>query len=127
MSLLLPLVMSTVWMWPALVLAGATGYGVYTVSLTSLGDRFDGIELVNGSAAFATMWGIGALFGSTAGGWSMAWFGPHGLPFADVPGLLHAGGRPGVALSIAPQTPLQELVESLGISLAGMCNYDGLV
>ena len=41
-SLLLPLVMATAWMWPILVITGACGYGVYTVALTSLGDRFDG-------------------------------------------------------------------------------------
>ncbi len=80
MLLVLPLVMATVWMWPVLVIAGATGYGVYTVALTSLGDRFEGGELVNGAASFAVMWGIGALFGATAGGWTMAGFGPHGLP-----------------------------------------------
>jgi len=79
--LLLPLSMGTMWMWPTLVLVGATGYGVYTVSLTSLGDRFSGAELVNGSAAFAVMWGAGALFGSISGGWSMSVFGAHGLPF----------------------------------------------
>jgi MFS family permease len=78
--LLLPMVMATLWMWPTLVLVGATGYGVYTVSLTSLGDRFSGSELVNGSAAFAVMWGTGALFGSVSGGWSMSVFGTHGLP-----------------------------------------------
>eukprot|EP00494_Astrolonche_serrata_P025094 UN25355 len=48
--LVLPMVMNSVWMWPTLVIVGATGYGVYTVSLTSLGDRFQGQELVNGSA-----------------------------------------------------------------------------
>lgn len=79
-ALVLPLVMSTVWMWPILVGMGACGYGVYTVALTSLGDRFDGIELVNGSASFAVMWGIGALLGSISGGWAMTGFGPHGLP-----------------------------------------------
>ena len=78
--LLLPLVMNSFWMWPTLVLIGATGYGVYTVSLTSLGDRFSGPELVNGAAAFAVMWGAGALFGSVSGGWSMTVFGVHGLP-----------------------------------------------
>jgi len=55
-------------MWLVLVVIGSTGYGVYTVSLTSLGDRFNGQELINGSAAFAIVWGIGALFGSVAGG-----------------------------------------------------------
>lgn len=92
-SLLLPWVMATIWMWPVLVIAGAAGYGVYTVSLTSLGDRFEGIELVNGSAAFAAMWGVGALIGSVSGGWAMASFGPHGLPLlmAVVYALLVAG------------------------------------
>lgn len=80
MVLLLPLVMSTLWMWPVLIIAGATGYGVYTVSLTSLGDRFKGAELVNGSAAFGVMWGTGALIGSVSGGWSMTIYSPHGLP-----------------------------------------------
>lgn len=76
----LPLIMTTFWMWPTLILIGATGYGVYTVSLISLGNRFSGDELISGSAAFALMWGFGALLGSVSGGWSMAAFGSHGLP-----------------------------------------------
>jgi len=62
------------------VVAGTAGYGVYTVALASLGNRFSGIELVNGASAFAVVWGFGALFGSVAGGWTMLGFGPHGLP-----------------------------------------------
>jgi MFS family permease len=80
MLLLLPYVMNTIWMWPVLVIIGSTGFGVYTVSLTSLGDRFKGQELVNGSAALAVAWGFGALLGSVSGGWAMNSFGPHGLP-----------------------------------------------
>jgi MFS family permease len=76
----LPLVIATPLMWPVLILAGACGYGIYTVSLTSLGSRFQGVELINGAAAFAVMWGIGALIGSISGGWAMELFGPHGLP-----------------------------------------------
>jgi MFS family permease len=78
--LLLPFVMATLWMWPVLVIVGAAGYGVYTVSLTSLGDRFSGQELIDGSASFAVMWGAGALIGSISGGWAMIGFGSHGLP-----------------------------------------------
>ncbi len=81
MLLVLPNTMGTVLMWPVLVIAGASGYGVYTVSLTSLGSRFQGIELINGSASFAVMWGVGALIGSLSGGWAMSDFGPHGLPY----------------------------------------------
>ena len=80
MLLLLPFVMATLWMWPVIIIAGAGGYGVYTVSLASLGSRFQGSELVSGSAAFAVMWGVGALIGSVSGGWSMTLYGANGLP-----------------------------------------------
>lgn len=80
--LLLPLVIGSPWMWPVLIITGSAGYGVYTVALASLGDRFEGIELVNGSSAFAVMWGIGALVGSVSGGWAMLGFGPQGLPLS---------------------------------------------
>ena len=80
MLLILPTVMATPLMWPVVILAGAAGYGVYTVTLTSLGDRFEGIDLINGSASFALMWGIGALIGSVSGGLAMEEFGHHGLP-----------------------------------------------
>lgn len=76
----MPASMGTLWMWPLLLVAGATGYGIYTIALAELGDRFKGDELVQGSAAFATMWGGGALVGSALAGWAMATFGPHGLP-----------------------------------------------
>jgi len=79
--LCLPWTMGTVWMWVTVVFAGATGYGVYTVSLTSLGDRFSGQELVDGTAAFATVWGLGALVGAMLGGWSMSTLGKDGLPW----------------------------------------------
>lgn len=93
MSLVLPFTMGTFWMWPVLVITGAAGFGVYTVALTSLGDRFQGHDLVNGAASFAVMWGIGALFGATAGGWSMTSAGAHGLPvfMATIYGLLALG------------------------------------
>ena len=78
--ILLPACIDSVFKWPLLVLMGTTGYGVYTVSLASLGNRFSGIELVNGSASFAIVWGFGALIGSVSGGWAMLGFGSHGLP-----------------------------------------------
>jgi predicted MFS family arabinose efflux permease len=80
--LALPFVMGTWAMWPLLPVLGAAGAGLYTVGLAELGDRFQGEELIAGSAAFSTMWGTGALIGSTLGGVSMYLFGPHGLPLA---------------------------------------------
>lgn len=80
--LLIPLAINTSLKWPLLIIIGTAGYGVYTVALTSLGDRFKGKELINGSAAFALLWGFGALFGSVSGGWTMLVFGSHGLPYS---------------------------------------------
>ena len=80
--LLLPALIDSAFKWPLLILMGTTGYGVYTVSLVSLGNRFSGIELVNGSASFAIVWGFGALIGSVSGGWAMLGFGAHGLPIS---------------------------------------------
>ncbi len=76
----LPLLIDSDLKWPLLVLMGTTGYGVYTVSLTALGNRFSGTELVNGTASFAIVWGLGALLGSVSGGWAMLAFDSHGLP-----------------------------------------------
>lgn len=78
--LVLPLVAGGWAQWPVLVLVGATGYGLYTVALALLGDRFSGHQLIAGSAAFATFWGAGALAGSLIGGGAMEAFGPQGLP-----------------------------------------------
>lgn len=80
LTLTVPWVISSWLLWPVLVIAGAAGYGVYTVSLKELGDRFSGQELVNGTAAFGAMWGFGALIGSITGGWSMTLSTSHGLP-----------------------------------------------
>ncbi len=78
--LLLPLTLGSIFMWPVLVAIGAAGYGIYTVALASLGDRFSGDELVKGAASFGTMWGAGALIGSVTGGWSILFLNSHGLP-----------------------------------------------
>lgn len=76
---LLPFAIHSFWRWPVLILMGAAGYGVYTVALASLGDRFSGTELVNGAASFATMWGGGALVGSMTSGWALLTLNSHGL------------------------------------------------
>ncbi len=77
----LPWVLHTFLFWPALIIAGSAGYGVYTVSLKSLGDRFQGRELITGSATFSVVWGIGALVGAVSGGWSITLSTVFGLPF----------------------------------------------
>ena len=81
-SFLVPFVFGTWALWPVLTVMGATAAGIYTVALAELGERFSGHELVTGTASFSTMWGFGALAGSLAAGWSIAAFGPDGLPFS---------------------------------------------
>ena len=81
-SFLVPFVFGTWMLWPVLTVMGATAAGIYTVALAELGEKFSGHELVTGTASFSTMWGLGAFVGSLAAGWSMAGFGPDGLPFS---------------------------------------------
>ena len=109
--MVLPYVMATPWMWPVIVLAGATGYGVYTVSLASLGARFEGSELINGSAAFAVMWGVGALIGSISGGWSMTLLGADGLP-------IHLA----VVYFTVVMILIYRIAKSIGITRSSRCN-----
>ena len=80
-SLMIPFVFGSWALWPVLTVTGAASVGIYTVALGELGERFSGHELVTGTASFSTMWGLGALAGSLIAGWSIAAFGPDGLPF----------------------------------------------
>jgi len=82
--ILLPFAITTFWQWPLIVIAGAAGFGIYTVGLAELGDRFHGADLIAGTSAFAFMWGLGALVGSVICGTAMDHFGPNGFPAALV-------------------------------------------
>lgn len=87
---LLPLVIGTGWAtWALFVVWGSTGYGIYTIALIDLGDRFKGSLLLAGSTAFSLMWGVGGMIGPTALGMTMSAIGPQGLPLMLV--LLYAG------------------------------------
>lgn len=77
---LLPLAVNTDWQWPLIVIMGAAGFGIYTVGLAELGDRFHGPDLIAGTSAFASMWGLGALIGSLICGAAMDAWGPNGFP-----------------------------------------------
>jgi hypothetical protein len=77
---ILPFVVTTIWVWPLLPVLGAAGFGIYTVGLAELGDRFSGADLIAGTASFSTMWGLGSLIGSIICGLAMDIAGPHGFP-----------------------------------------------
>ncbi len=78
--LLLPVLIETLAVWPLLFVVGATGYGIYTMALIELGNRFSGSALVAGNAAFAVMWGIGGIAGPPGAGFAIQIAGVQGLP-----------------------------------------------
>ena len=78
--LLLPVLIATPLIWPLGLVLGALSYGIYTMAIIQLGERFSGSMLVAGNAAFALMWGVGGLVGPPATGAIMDVFGVQGLP-----------------------------------------------
>ena len=76
----MPFAIGSIWIWPLLLFTGAAGFGIYTVGLAELGDRFNGADLVAGTAAFSSAFGLGALTGAALCGVAIAAFGPHGFP-----------------------------------------------
>ena len=53
--------------------------GLYTLSLTIIGQRFQGGGLVTANAALVMLYGGGAVIGPFAGGVAMGLWNPHGL------------------------------------------------
>ena len=78
--LMMPFAIDSTWIWPVVLLTGATGFGIYTVGLAELGDRFTGADLIAGTAAFSSAFGFGALTGAVLCGFTMDAFGPQGFP-----------------------------------------------
>jgi MFS family permease len=80
--LLLPLVFDAWPIWPLVFLWGAASFGIYTMALIQLGERFSGQTLIAGNAGFALAWGIGGIVGSPATGLAIQLIGHQGLPLA---------------------------------------------
>ncbi|MBP2445814.1 MFS transporter [Rhizobium leguminosarum] len=99
--LLLSLVFNTWLIWPLVFVWGGVSFGIYTMSLIQLGERFTDQALIAGNAAFAFAWGIGGLVGSPAAGLAMQLTGHQGLPMSlgllsfVLAVFLMAGRRPG--------------------------------
>nr|WP_077962787.1 MFS transporter [Ensifer adhaerens] len=99
--LLLPWLFDSWLIWPFVFVWGGVTFGIYTLSLIQLGERFTGQALIAGNAAFAFAWGIGGMVGSPATGVAMQVTGHQGLPLslgllcAVLAGLLIAGKRRG--------------------------------
>jgi MFS family permease len=70
---------SAVALFALLFFWGSCAYGVTTVSLAELGDRFSGAILLAGSAAFTLASGIGGIFGGPVAGTAIDYLGNRGL------------------------------------------------
>ncbi len=79
---LLPLLFSSPFIWPMAFVWGAVAFGIYTMALIELGERFSGAILITGNAAFALAWGAGGIVGPPLTGAFMDIFGAQGLPLA---------------------------------------------
>jgi len=77
---LLPLLIETPLIWPCVFIWGAVSYGIYTMSIIELGERFAGSALVAGNAAFSLMWGVGGILVPPLTGGVMDAIGASGLP-----------------------------------------------
>ena len=75
----LPFLIGTPLVWPFVFVWGALSYGIYTMTIIELGERFTGRMLVAGNAAFAMMWGVGGIAVPPVAGFAMDIFGPSGL------------------------------------------------
>jgi MFS family permease len=80
--LLLPPLFDSWLIWPLLFIWGGVSFGIFTLSLIQLGERFTGQVLIAGTAAFAFVWGIGGIVGSPTTGLAMQWIGHQGLPWS---------------------------------------------
>ena len=77
---LLPVLIETPFIWPMVFLWGAVSYGIYTMTLIELGERFSNAMLIAGNAAFSLMWGLGGIAVPPAAGAAMDLVGAQGLP-----------------------------------------------
>jgi MFS family permease len=79
---LLPLAIETVLVWPMAFVWGAVTFGVYTMALIELGNRFTGALIITGNSAFALAWGFGGILAPPATGLALDVVGVQGLPLA---------------------------------------------
>ena len=79
LAMSLPFVVTTPWLWPVALLLGTCAYAVYIIAMTVMGDRFQGSDLVAGSAAFGAMWGVGGIIGPPLAGFALDLLGPSGI------------------------------------------------
>ncbi|WP_434527099.1 MFS transporter [Photorhabdus asymbiotica] len=77
--LLLPLTINTILLWINVVILGAFGGGIYTLSLVRVGKKYSGQALVAVNSLFGVVWGVGSLLGPLMTGTAMTIFGKDGF------------------------------------------------
>jgi MFS family permease len=80
--LVLPWSFNSILVWPVVFVWGAVSFGVYTIALIQLGERFSGSMLMAGNAAFAMVWGVGGIAGPPVTGLVMELIGVQGFPLS---------------------------------------------
>ncbi len=84
-SVLLPIFIHIIYLLlPVLFIWGGCMLGLFTLSMTLLGQRFSGSDLVLGSALFGMAFGAGSILGPVLSGGAMDIWGPIGLPIVMV-------------------------------------------
>jgi MFS family permease len=79
-GLLLPMAGHSPWtVWPLLVVWGGTAFGIYTVGLAMLGQRFAGGDIARANAAFVIVYTVGSVVGPPVSGGAMQYLGRNGL------------------------------------------------
>jgi len=79
-ALLWPVVFATAWLaYPLVFIWGGVFVGIYTLTITMVGSRYAGGELLGIYAAMSVAWGLGALLGPSLTGLAME-VSRHGLP-----------------------------------------------
>lgn len=68
------------YIWPFLMIWGGLCFGIYTISLTLVGEHLKGAKLISANAVFGLMWGIGSIVGGSVTGGLMDIVGPYALP-----------------------------------------------
>jgi MFS family permease len=77
----MPFTVAMPWLFAASVFIwGGVYYAIYMLALVRLGEQFSGMTLVAGNAAFAAMWGVGGIAGSSVVGGAMSVLGSIGFP-----------------------------------------------
>ena len=66
-------------MYVLLALWGGIVMGIYTVGLTTIGERFKGSELVGANAAYVILYSLGLLMGPSVQGVALDAWNTHGL------------------------------------------------